>query len=684
MKLINFWHQKERVHFKKWMHTRYAVFNTLKREIRIGFLLTAYFICFGYQSTFAKTETDTINTKVNLEEIQVAARRGPSLYSETGRIVKVISREDIDKFAVQSVPELLRMVLSVDIRERGPLGMQADVSMRGGSFDQVMILLNGVNVTDPQTGHHSLNLPVSLESIEKVEILQGPAARVYGPNAFNGAINFITSTSKVNGISVSALGGSHGLVNGHVGVRQSSGNLQHYVSFQKGKSDGYIDNTDFDLFNLFYNGRLNLGEENLSFQFGYSEKEFGANSFYSVTYPNQFEATRTYFGSLSMESGGLIKIKPNIYWRRHHDRFELFRGYKDAASWYDGHNYHLTDVAGANINASTKWALGTTSIGGEIRGETVWSNVLGFPMDEYLDVPGESDGQFSKYFNRGNISFFLEHNLSIGGFNISGGLLMNRHSQTGYGVDWYPGIDLSYWFLPQLKWMAAYNKSLRMPTFTDLFYSGPTNEGNANLKPEQARTIESAIQWRSFVYDVQLGGFYRKGENLIDWGRSVGQEKYTTSNINNIDAIGLEFSAQVDLSELFFWKGIFQGLGVNYNYLWQNLSADEGYEYRYILDHLRQKLNISLSHSLGFKGLSAQWNVLYRDRTGYYTQSATGNQINYEPFWLTDVRFSWQKNPQLRLYAEASNLFDKQYADLGELTQPGLWIKIGFNYIVNY
>ena len=684
MNLKSFWHQQKMVHFNQWMHTGYAVFNTLKREIRIGFLFTAYFTCLGYQSTFAKTETDSINTKINLEEVQVAARRGPTLYSEAGRIVTVLSRAQIEKMPVQSVPELLRMALSVDIRERGPLGMQADISMRGGSFDQVMILLNGVNVTDPQTGHHALNLPVSLESIERVEILQGPAARVYGPNAFNGAINFITTTSDQNGVTVSGLGGSHGLYNGQIGLRQRTGNWHHHFSAQKGVSDGYRDNTDFELLNLFYNGRLSLGEEKLSFQLGYNEKAFGANSFYSATYPNQFEATRTLFGSLSMETGGRIKLKPNVYWRRHHDRFELFRGNKDAAAWYAGHNYHLTDVAGANVNASTDWALGTTSIGGEVRGEAVWSNVLGLLMNEPMDVPGESEGQFTRHFHRGNVSLFAEHNFMIGQMNVSGGLLMNRHSQTGYGVDWYPGIDLSYWILPGLKWMAAYNKSLRMPTFTDLFYSGPNNEGNAQLKPEEAQTIESAFRWRSYWHDVQLGGFYRKGENLIDWGRIPGEAKYTTSNINEVEALGLEFSGQVDFQEILPNQSLLQTLGVNYNYTWQDLSADAGYESYYVLDHLRQKLNISLAHGLGLNRLSAQWNLLYRDRSGYYTQSATNTQIDYEPFWLTDVRVTWHQASHFRMYAEATNLLDKQYADMGELTQPGRWVKVGFSYTFDY
>jgi vitamin B12 transporter len=192
------------------------------------------------------------------------------------------------------------------------------------------------------------------------------------------------------------------------------------------------------------------------------------------------------------------------------------------------------------------------------------------------------------------------------------------------------------------------NKSLRMPTFTDLFYSGPTNEGNAQLKPEEAQTIESAFRWRSFWHDTQLGGFYRKSENLIDWGRRPGEEKYTTSNINKVAVLGLEFSGQVDFQEILPGQSLLQTLGVTYSYTWQDIASDEGYESYYVLDHLRQKLNINFSHGLGLDRLSAHWNVLYRDRSGYYRQSATGTQIDYEPFWLTDVRLiCWISNTRI-------------------------------------
>lgn len=144
-------------------------------------LAASYFICLGYMNTFAQTETDSITSKIRLAEVQVTAHRAPSLYSEVGRMITVIPRSEIEALPVQSVQGVLRYMMNVDVRERGPLGVQADLSLRGGSFDQVMILLNGVNITDPQTGHHNLNLPVDLNSIERIEVIEGLRQGCTGP-----------------------------------------------------------------------------------------------------------------------------------------------------------------------------------------------------------------------------------------------------------------------------------------------------------------------------------------------------------------------------------------------------------------------------------------------------------------------------------------------------------------------
>lgn len=661
--------------FKKWSGDKWAVFNTLHREIKIGILAAVYFTTLGYHQTLANTESDSISSKITLNEIQVSGKRAPGIYQETGRQIAVISREQIEKLPAQSIQGLLRTALGVDIRERGPLGMQADISMRGGSFDQVMILLNGINVTDPQTGHYGLNLPVDLASVERIEILRGPAARVHGPNAFDGAINFVTKSGSENKVSAQLTAGDHGLYNLHAGLSHRKGAFGNYFSAQKGASDGYIDNTDFDILNLYYRGQVTREQSKFSLQLGYNDKSYGANSFYSASYPNQFDANRTLFAAASMESSGLIRIRSDVYWRRHHDRFELFRNYIGAASWYTGHNYHLSETAGASLNATTSWSLGTTSLGAELRSESIWSNVLGLPMDKPLDVPGENEGQFTRSFNRTNFSVFAEHNIYFGRFDLSGGVLINRHSNSGYGVDWYPGIDLSYRLTTLLKWTASYNRSLRMPTFTDLFYSGPTNVGNPNLKPERAETYETAFRLRNETYSASVGGFYRIGRDLIDWGRIPGETVYTTSNINRVEALGTEAAADLLLSELIPGQTLLRSLSVNYSYVWQDKVSDEGYESYYVLDHLRQKLNISLIHGLGLPNVEVNWNIQYRDRAGYYTKS-DGTRVDHTPFWLTDLRVSWNKG-NYGLYAEASNLFDATYSDLSELRQPGLWLKLG-------
>ena len=125
-------------------------------------------------------------------------------------MVSVIPREEIEYAPVTSIQELLEYVAGVDVRQRGAEGVQADISIRGGTFDQTLILLNGVNITDPQTGHHNLNLPVSINQIERIEILEGPAARVYGPNAFSGAINIVTRQPDKTSWKLAIEGGSFG------------------------------------------------------------------------------------------------------------------------------------------------------------------------------------------------------------------------------------------------------------------------------------------------------------------------------------------------------------------------------------------------------------------------------------------------------------------------------------------
>jgi len=222
--------------FKRWGRKAYSLFSVLKQPVRIGVLMVAYTSLSEPELLFAQTDSLKVSMEYNLDEVEVSAQRTPVTFSQVARIVSVMERNEIEAAPVQSLQELLEYALSVDVRQRGVHGVQADISVRGGSFDQTLILLNGINISDPQTGHHSLNLPVSFKNIQRIEILEGPAARVFGPNAFSGAINIITSSEESSGVKLDVSGGQHQLADVNV-----SGNLQ------TGNWSQFMDNTNWPM-----------------------------------------------------------------------------------------------------------------------------------------------------------------------------------------------------------------------------------------------------------------------------------------------------------------------------------------------------------------------------------------------------------------------------------------------------
>lgn len=660
--------------FKRWGGKAYSLFSALKKPVRIGVLLAVYTTAVKAEYVYAQADTSKVSMEYDLDEVEVSAQRTPVAFSQVARIVSVISREEIEAAPVQSIQDLLEYALSVDVRQRGVYGVQADISVRGGSFDQTLILLNGINITDPQTGHHSLNLPVSLKSIDRIEILEGPAARVYGPNAFSGAINIITTAENIDRLRMDVSAGENGLYDLNVSGNLQTGNVSQFVAVSKIASKGYIDNTDFSTYNLFYQGQLKNKSGKLDWQTGYTNKGFGGNSFYSATYPNEYEQTKTTFASLKYETGTKVHIRPSIYWRRHQDRFELFRD--NPASWYTGHNYHLTDVFGSNLNAWFETALGRTALGAEIRSENVWSNVLGNLMNETIEVPGESGHFFSKSYSRTYLSYFVEHSFYLKHFSATIGAMANRISDLNFKWKVYPGIDLAWNFTAHLKIYATANSNLRMPTFTDLFYSDPTSTGNQYLKPEQAITYEGGFKFNSAGFRGHIGYYYRHGENMIDWVRETEVEKFKAQNLAIVNASGIETSAELFPGRTAKKALFIKKIGLNYSY--SNLDYDGGNLFsKYVLDNLKHKLNIELEHKI-WSRLGASWRATYQDRNGMRTKTES-----YKPFWLVNTRLMW-KNNHSEIYALVQNLLDTSYYDLGYTIQPGRWFSVGYKLDLNF
>ncbi len=667
--------------FRKWNRKAYSVFNSLNKIIKITSISLSYTIVLVPSNLLAQTDT-IVAKNIDLDEVIVSAQKAPVVYSQLSRLVTTVNRDEIKLMPVSSINELLVHLAGVDIRQRGANGIQADISIRGGSFDQNLILLNGMNISDPQTGHHSLNLPIDLNSAERIEILEGPGSRIFGPNAFSGAINIITNHFDHNFTKASLSAGDFGLLSGNVTSAYNFKKLKQFISVSKSKSNGYAKNTDYDRYNVFYNSRYNADFGKIDFQIGHTNKEFGANSFYTPKYPDQFEHTKTSFASLKLEAGEKIKFIPSVYYRRHQDRFELFR--YEPASWYTGHNYHLTDVYGANMLARFISRAGTTSIGAEIRSENILSNVLGEPMSDTLSAVGEPDGFYSKRYARTIANYYLEQSFYVGNFSISGGLLASLVTKNDDALNFYPGIEMSYRFFKSFSSYLSINKSLRLPTFTDLFYSGPNNVGNPDLKPEEAISYEWGLKYNSRVFKSDLSIFYRDASNIIAWVRNYEAaegDKWITQNLTNVETVGYELASKINLNHFKI-----NYISVNYAYLNQTVIANNHFNTKYSLNYLKHKFLVAINHPV-IKNTSLSWGFKYQNRAGSYPKYISETQQeydqNYDPFFLIDVKINWSYR-NLNLYAEVTNLLDHDYVDYGNIEMPGRWFKLGFDVHIGY
>jgi len=653
------------------------VFASLNKVVKIGMVtFSCTLVQQAYQPVFAQSDSTRITNNVNLDEVEISENR-TQLGSTLVRTICVMDQKEIAASPARSIDDLLKQVAGVDVRQRGSDGVQSDLSIRGGSFDQVMILLNGVNITDPQTGHYSLDIPVDLHQIQRIEVLQGSGARIWGPNAFSGAINIITipnsaALSKQGNLEIG--GGNFGFNN-----QSASGNIQKGPwllggSVSHKQSDGYTDNTDFDLFNSHILARYqSKSSGTFQLQMGYQQKAFGANSFYSFKYPNQFERTKTLFSALSWEkTTGKTTWQSQIYERQHHDRFELFRDMENAPSWYTSHNYHQTDVTGGNLKAIRLSAIGKTTVGMDIRNEHIFSNVLGIKLSENKTDFLDKDALFNKEKNRTNYRLFADQTVFWGLFNLSAGLSVNYNSD--YGAYYFGGIDVGYAINPSLNAYFNLNKAIRLPTFNDLYYKGPDQRSNPDIKPERSTTYEVGLKYSIQNFKASVSSYFRDGKNVIDWVKTPDSTKWESKNLTEVKALGGEIT-----SEYIFHSGFLKTIRLSYAYLHLDKKA-VGFDSKYALDYLKDKVSLHLEHhffeSRSLGKFSGSWNINWQDRAGHYTDFITNKVVNYNSYCLTDYRFFWKKK-NIGIYTDVNNLFNTRFADFGGIIQPGRTLRAG-------
>ena len=527
---------------------------------------------------------------------------------------------------------------------------------------------------------------MDISEIERIEVLQGPAGRVYGTSSLMGAINIVTRIASKNSADIHVDGGSYGYFQGGGRVNYNYKNIKNQISGGYTRSDGHNRNkagrlnADFERGNLFYQGNYRDEAVDVNWHFGFSNKDYGANTFYGTSSDDQFEHVRNYYTAVQAETKGRIyHFRPSVYWNRSEDRFEYFKGLPEKSPF----NYHRSDVYGLNLNNYIVTPIGKTAFGAEFRNEGVVSTALGEPLNKPVHVKG-ADRDYTVGLNRTHISFHLEHNLNFYGFGLSAGVIAVKNTGNEMNFRFYPGVDASYEIVDGLKAYASYNTSLRMPTFTELYYSVGGHKADRYLKPEEMEAAEVGLKYATPAVRANVSYFHNHGTNMIDWIKDVSKGddapwesvNHTTINTNGVEAaVTLDFAAMMKQST--FWRSA----SLAYAYLDQDKARNAQIQSKYALEYLRHKIVAQASFHIWDKlglDLACRWH----DRVGSY-QKVDGTLHEYSPYTLLDAKLTWSA-PRYKVYVEGNNLLDKTYYDHGNIPQAGVWIGAGVSVNLNW
>ena len=574
----------------------------------------------------------------NLKEVIVSTSKLEIPFSKNFRTVTVISSNYIKNSPATNVLDLLQEITGIDVRRRGVGGIQGDLYIRGGGFDQTLLLVDGMKMDDVQTGHHTLNMILPLYLIERIEIIKGPAARIFGQNAFNGAINIVTkdfigeigkADFRVNEISY----GSFEQKNISASTKIITSKVKTLISYSGNRSDGYRHNTDFKKNNYFVKSSIKSNGFPVDIIASFTENKFGANGFYaSPSATEQYEETQASLIGLSssIKSQKFI-ISPKLYWRRGQDEYIYIR---DNPSVY--RNLHKTNKVSAELSGSYFSNSGVTGFGIDLSTVNISSNNL-----------GEHD--------RNTVSAYIDHTFKL--FDeklvVSPGISASYFSDMSFHS--FPGIDLGYNLNSSFKLYSNIGKTYRIPTYTDLYYSDRTTIGNENLNPESATSTELGFKYDTSNLKITGALFNREAKNIIDYVKENENDLWSAVNIGSLKTTGFELDFRYNFKNQNYFNLGYTNIKDN-NYV-TNINFSK-YSLNSFKHQLVSKLNLSylknISHSIVYK---------YLERS---------DNSNYS---VLDSKIIYKKG----LFIYVNNLLDAAYSETNLVPMPGRNFLVGIS-----
>ena len=574
----------------------------------------------------------------DLKEVVVSTTKLEIPFSKNFRTVKIISSDYIKNSPSTNVSDLLQEITGIDVRRRGVGGVQGDLYIRGGGFDQTLLLVDGMKMDDAQTGHHTLNMIVPLYLIERIEVIKGPAARIFGQNAFNGAINIVTKNVKGEkkqiDLSLKEISyGSFEQKNISAVTKIITNKAKSLISFSNNTSDGYRHNTDYKRNNYFVKTSFNLKSSPIDVIASFTENKFGANGFYaSPSATEQYEETQaSLLGVSTTINSEKLSIKPRLYWRRGQDEYIYIR---DNPSVY--RNLHKTNKVSAELSGSYFSNSGVTGFGIDLSTVNISSNNL-----------GEHD--------RTTVNLFVDHTFKL--FDeklvLSPGIAVSYFSDMSFHS--FPGIDLGYNINSNFKLYSNIGKTFRVPTYTDLYYSDRTTIGNENLNPESATSTELGFKYNTSNFKISGAFFNRKAKNIIDYVKENENDLWNAVNIGSLKTTGFELDFRYNFQNQNYLNLGYTNIKDN-NYV-TNINFSK-YSLNSLKHHFTSKLNLNyirnVNHSFVYK---------YAERS---------DKSNYN---VLDSKIMYKKG----LFIYVNNILDEVYSETNLVPMPGTSFLVGIS-----
>ena len=623
----------------------------------------------------------------SMDTITVRTSNIPLKIKETGRSITVINSAEIKEIAATSIDEVLQTVTGVEVQSRSGFGAQGDILMRGSTFTQVMILIDGMKLNDPLTGHFNSYIPVTPSEIERIEVLRGAAAAMYGADAVGGVINIITktfsNTQKDLSIDGSINYGSHQLVNGYQGFQISKGNSTFGGGFSINQSAGerfpeqFIDSsTTLEAYDTYFDIKTigaSFGHQfdngyNVKLRTSYDYRDFNARYFYTTSpFDKSEENVANWWNHMQISKAGQNSFSDfNLAYKYNTDEFVFSPDFPSI-------NNHVSQFLNATlnhmqmINEQFKMKAGL-----QVDHRQIESNDRGDHKDLHMGIYA--------------MGVLQQNNLNLS-------LSLRGDYDENYQFEFTPQVNFSY-VLPRITLRGSAGRSIRAADYTERYVSNNLQNltpgrslGNPDLLAERSWSQEIGFDYKVLQnWTLSATGFARQSSNLIDYvstneeeigvisengSLQEGADYFFAKNISDVNTQGLEFESNLRVK-----LGMKGSLGFKVGYTYLDTYNEEDVVSVYISSHARHLVTNTLSLDWGRVNFSLQG--LFKERMARIAEPIQ-NELE-DSYLVWNTRLGLNITNDLGLNLQVQNIFDEDYQNILGARMPGRWLMAGLKW----